>query len=225
DLKLNEFSAPMLTDAFKAAIAYLKRVRAWKPEVKYSAIAINFLPPAGSTIAHFHVQVLASDIPFRSIEELLRASEAYAMQNGSSYWKDLIDAEQRLGSRYIKRIGNVHWIAPFAPIGLNEVEAVVSERPTIDQLSDTDIEGLAEGTVRVAKFYYDIGVRSFNLAVYSGPLGESLDYYDVGLRIASRYGYKPRFVSDAWALQYLLGEHEVYDAPEETCRAVREYFD
>jgi UDPglucose--hexose-1-phosphate uridylyltransferase len=225
NLKLNEFSAPMLTDAFKAAIQYFERVRAWKPEVKYSAIAINFLPPAGSTVAHFHIQLLASDVPFRSIEDLLDASKAYAKQYGSSYWKDLIDAEEHLASRYIERLGNVHWLTPFAPIGLNEAEAVVSGTSTLDQLPDTDIEGLAEGIARVTRFYHDIGVRSFNLAVYPGPLGESLDYYDMGLRIVSRYGYKPRFVSDAWALQYLLGEHEVYDAPEETCSALRKYFD
>jgi len=224
NIKLNEFSTPMLTDAFKACIQYFERVRAWKPEVKYSAVAINYLPPAGSTVTHFHIQALASDIPLRSIEELLDASKAYAEQYGSSYWKDLIDAEERLGSRYIKRFGSVHWLTPFAPIGLNEAEAVVSGKSTLDQMSHTDIEGLAEGIARVTKFYHDIGVRSFNLAVYPGPLGEVLDYYDLGLRIVSRYGYKPRFVSDSWALQYLLGEHEVYDAPEETCSALRKYF-
>jgi len=225
NLKLNEFSAPMLTDAFKAAIQYFEIVRAWKPEVKYSAIAINFLPPAGSTVAHFHMQALASDIPFRTIKELLDASKAYAEEHGSSYWRDLIDVEERLGSRYIKRLGIVHWLTPFAPIGLNEAEAVVSGKSTLDQLSDTDIQGLAEGIVRVARFYHDIGVRSFNMAVYPGPLGEFLDYYDIGLRIVSRYGYKPRFVSDTWALQYLLGEHEVYDVPEEACSTLRKYFD
>ena len=225
NLELNQFAAPMLTDAFKAAIEYFERVRAWKPEVKHSAIAINFLPPAGSTVAHFHIQALASDIPFRSIEELLDASKAYAKQYGSSYWKDLIDVEERLGSRYIKRIGTVHWLTPFAPIGLNEAEAVVSGKSTLDQMSSTDIQGLAEGIMRVARFYHDVGVRTFNLAIYPGPLGEVLDYYDIGLRIVSRYGYKPRFVSDSWALQYLLGEHEVYDAPEETCSALRKYFD
>jgi UDPglucose--hexose-1-phosphate uridylyltransferase len=225
NLKLNELSAPMLTDAFKAAIQYFERVRAWKPEVKYSTIAINFLPPAGSTVAHFHIQALASDIPFRAVEELLDASRAYAKEHGSSYWRDLIDAEERLGLRYIKRFGTVHWLTPFAPIGLNEAQAVIAGKSTLDQISDNDVRALAEGIVRVAKFYYDTGIRSFNLALYPGPLGESLEYYDTGLRVVSRYGYKPRFVSDTWALQYLLDEHEAYDAPEETCSALRNYFD
>lgn len=77
---------------------------------------------------------------------------------------------------------------------------------------------------RILGFYYETGVRSFNLVIYSGPFGESLDYFDVGLRIVSRYGYKPRFVSNTWAFQYLLGEQEVYEAPEETCAKLKKYF-
>jgi len=83
----------------------------------------------------------------------------------------------------------------------------------------------SEGLVKVLKYYYDVGIRSYNTAIYSGPFGENLDYFDVGLRVVSRYGYKPKFVSDVWAFQYLLGGQEVYEAPEETCSKLRKYFE
>ena len=112
----------------------------------------------------------------------------------------------------------------FAPRGLHEAQAIVSKVSHVGSLSDEDLSGLAEGITKVLRYYYDAGVRSFNLAVYSGPFQESLEYFDLNLRIVARYGYKSRFVSDVWALQYLLGEQEVCEAPEDTCVKLSGYF-
>lgn len=214
----------MFVDAFKACLRYFELVRSNSPEVKFATILMNFLPPAGSTIAHSHLQALASDIPFQSVDHLLEASKAYWEQNGVSYWVDVVETEKRLGERYLGKTRNVDWLTPFAPTGLNEVQAIVAGRSSLNQLSGDDLEGLAEGLVRVLRYYNDAGVRSFNAVIYSGPLGELLNHFAVSLRIVSRYGYKPRFVSDVWALQYLLGEQEVYGSPEETASKLRDYF-
>ena len=110
-------------------------------------------------------------------------------------------------------------------MGLNESQAIVPKVCDLSFLSDEDLHSLAEGAVKILRYYHDIGVRSFNMAVYSGPFGEALNYFDISLRIVSRYGYKPRFVSDIWAFQYLLGGQEVYETPEETCSKLKKYFD
>ena len=224
EMGLNEFSSGMLVDGFKACLQYFERVRAWRAEARYAAIAMNFLPPAGSTVAHTHIQALASDIPIHSIAELLEKSKAYFEEHGTSYWSDLVETENRLGIRYLGSFGDVYWLTPFAPMGLAEAQAIVSGKSSLDRLSDADLNGLAEGIVRVLRFYHDIGVRAFNAAIYSGLLGDENDYFNVGLRMVLRYGYKPRFVSDVWSLQYLLGEREVYETPEETCAKLRKYF-
>jgi galactose-1-phosphate uridylyltransferase len=223
-LGLNEFSSTMLVNAFKACLKYFQKVRAYQAEVKYAAIVMNFLPPAGSTIAHAHLQALASDLPFQSNRELLEMSEAYFQNNGTNYWADLVEAEKQLNARYLGKIGNVHWLTPFAPFGLNEAQAIVLGKSSLDALSDNDLNGLAEGMIRVLRFYDETGIMCFNAAIYSGPLGEAHDYFDVGVRLVSRYGYKPRFVSDAWSLQYLLRDQEVYESPEETCQKLRKHF-
>jgi hypothetical protein len=85
--------------------------------------------------------------------------------------------------------------------------------------------GLADGFARVLRYYHDIDVRSFNAAIYSGPMRKTAENFTVTARIVSRYGYKPKFVSDVWALQYLLGEQEVYESPEETCLKLKKYFE
>jgi galactose-1-phosphate uridylyltransferase len=224
-LSLNEMSPTMFVDAFKACIEYFERVHTMRPAAKYDAIVMNFYPPAGSTVAHPHIQALASDLPFRATTELLEASKSHCQKSGSSYWTELVHTEERLGERYIAKMGIVHWLTPFAPQGLNEAYAILSGVSSPDRLSDENLFGLSEGLARVLRFYYDTGVRSFNFAVYSGPFGEAIDYFDLGLRIVSRYGYKSRFVSDVWALQYLLGDQEVYEAPEQTCTKLRRYFE
>jgi UDPglucose--hexose-1-phosphate uridylyltransferase len=222
---LNQMRPAMFVNAFKACIEYFRRIHAWRPEVKNNAIAMNFYPPAGATIAHPHLQALASDLPLQAAHELLEASASHFQSHGTSYWTELVKTEERLGERYLGRLGKVHWMTPFAPMGLNESQAIVPKVSDLSSLSDEDLDGLAEGVVKVLGYYHGIGVRSFNMAVYSGPFGEALDYFDLSLRIVSRYGYKPRFVSDVWAFQYLLGEQEVYEAPEETYITLKKYFE
>jgi len=224
-VSLNQLRPAMFADGFTACIEYFHRLHKWRPEVKNDAIIMNFYPPAGSTIAHPHIQALASDLPIQATHELLKASTAYFQDNGASYWSELVRTEEQLGQRYLKRLGRVHWITPFAPKGLNESQAIVSGVPDLSSLSREDIDDIAKGIVRTLGYYYDMGVRSFNVAVYSGPFGEGSGCFDLNVRIVSRYGYKHNFVSDVWALQYLLDEQEVYEAPEETCSKLKRYFD
>jgi galactose-1-phosphate uridylyltransferase len=215
----------MFVDAFKACTEYFRRLHAWRPEVKNDAIVMNFYPPAGSTIAHPHLQALASDRPLQATRELLESSASYFRKQSSSYWAELVQEERRVGERYLGRMGRVQWLTPFAPRGLNEAQAIVSKVSNLGSISDADLNDIAEGVVKVLRFYHETGIRGFNIAVYSGPFGEDIDYFDLNLRIVSRYGYKPKFVSDVWALQYLLGEQEVCEAPEETCAKLKKYFD
>jgi galactose-1-phosphate uridylyltransferase len=223
-ITLNEMRPAMFVDAFKVCVEYFRRLHDLQPGVKNNAIVMNFYPPAGSTIAHPHVQALASDLPIQATNELLEASAAYYRNHNSSYWAELVQQEKRLGDRYLATRGRVNWLTPFAPKGLNEAQAIIPEVSNLPALVDGDLVDIAEGVVRVVRYYYDSGLRSFNMAVYSGPFGGDVDYFGLNLRIVSRYGYKPSFVSDIWALQYLLGEQEVFEAPEETCSKLRKYF-
>jgi len=214
----------MLLDAFNVCVKYFDRVRAFSSEIRYPTVVINFLPPAGSTITHAHIQALSSDMPLQTTSEWFRASREYELKNAANYWSDLVENEKRIGLRYLTNFGNVHWLIPFAPLGLNEAQAVVVDRSNFDQLTTENWRAVAEGIVRVLRYYNDIGVRSFNAAIYSGALGQDEEAFRVNARIVSRYGYKPKFVSDVWALQYLLGTQEVYETPEETCNKLAKHF-
>jgi hypothetical protein len=94
---------------------------------------------------------------------------------------------------------------------------------SLSRISDASLEDLITGFLKVLRFYQENGIGSFNAAIFSGLGVESEKYFRVSMRIVARYGYKPRFVSDIWALQYLFGEREVSESPEETCIRLRNY--
>jgi UDPglucose--hexose-1-phosphate uridylyltransferase len=73
----------------------------------------------------------------------------------------------------VGRVGRTTWITAFAPIGFNEVQAVVSGCETFLDLTEDDLNALAMGISRVLQWYESIGYNSFNLALYSGPLNNA----------------------------------------------------
>jgi len=215
-------SPRIFEDGFAACLLYFEKVKLYARQVSQMMIAMNFLPPAGSTIAHPHIQALASDLPLQGVAELQQRGDSYFKEHGSSYWLDLIETEKQNGQRHVAEIGNVSWITPFAPLGLCEVQGIVCDKSTIASLSGNDLANIAKGLTNVLRFYFETGIRSFNFAIYSGINDET--GFNVLVRIVARYGYKPRFVSDIWAIQYLFGEREVSESPEETCSRLKGYF-
>ena len=222
-LKLDEFTPKLIVDGLKGGLAYLKRLSEVEPSIRFPVFIFNYLPPAGSSIIHPHMQVLVRDRPFYLVKLLLEKSKAYYKDNKSSYWLDLISKE-KLGERFLFRINNVEWLVPFAPLrGLNEVQAIVRNKSNLLELNDKEWLGLAEGVSKVLRFYYKEGYVSFNIILASGPMNEHLDYFDVNLRMISRSGIQASSFTDAWALPYLLWDGEAVEEPERFAERITKY--
>jgi UDPglucose--hexose-1-phosphate uridylyltransferase len=223
-LKLKEFTPKMLLDGFKGGVEYLRRLSEVNASVRFPVFAFNYLTPAGSSIFHPHMQILARDRPFYLVKLLLDRSEAYYEKHGSSFWRDLV-SEEKGGERYLFEANGVEWLVPFAPLrGLNEAQAVVKGKSNLRELSTNDWRGLAEGIAKILRFYEAQGYVSFNAILMSGPLGEHLDYFDVNLRIISRPGIQQLCFTDAWAVPYLLWDGEAVEEPEGFAERVKAFF-
>jgi hypothetical protein len=109
-------------------------------------------------------------------------------------------------------------------VALNEINALALGRAEFKTLSEENWKGIADGIRCTLAFYHDQGIRSFNALLYSSAIGSKSDALCVGLKIVSRYGYRTRYVSDVWSLQYLLDEREVYESPEIVCAMAKPYF-
>lgn len=223
-LALDQFNPGILKDGISASLEYIKDVYIYDDKVKYAAFIMNYLPPAGSTVIHPHMQAIASSIPFQQIKEMVDNSRSYYERWRTNYWIDLIESEKKRGERYLGNISSSEWLLPFSPKGFYEVDAVLPERVSFIDLTEEDITGIAEGLSRILLFYKQNKIWSFNIAIFSGPLGQRLNHFAVNLCIIARYGFREKWVSDMWSLPYLLCEPEIFDAPEALTPILQDFF-
>lgn len=222
-LKLNEFQPSLLSEAFKLAGLYLRRAYD-KGGAKYGEVGGNYLYPAGASIMHPHIQVIASKGAHYLIKLYMEKGKEHHKRYSRNYWEELITKEKKLGDRYVGRIGTTEWFTPFAPIREDEVNAVVRGKSNLLEFDDFDWESLADGLSRVLRYYNDQGLSCFNYAIYSGPMGQKLNYLWAGLKIVSRTSVQPYPVSDNWYSSNILLDGFITEPPEEIAKALRPYF-
>lgn len=84
-----------MVDALEASTRYLKIVHQKNPKVRYGAVLMNCLAPAGSTVVHPHMQALASDQKFDMLAQVDNKAQEYWNVHDSNYWKDLVNEEKK----------------------------------------------------------------------------------------------------------------------------------
>jgi galactose-1-phosphate uridylyltransferase len=220
---LAEFDPVPVTEAFQAAFQFAACLSK-DNRVKYLTINANYLGPAGASIAHPHFQVVGGDLPCTYMESILSRGNAYYQSNRACFWPDLVEVEKAMGERYIGASGSVEWMAAFSPQGSNEVIGVLPERTHFLEMDDTDISGLAAGIVNVLHGYADMGISTFNFAVYSGPLGRRDDSVRCFVRIISRQNVYENYRTDDYFLQKLLRNELIIIPPEVLAKNLRPQF-
>jgi len=222
-LDLRDFTPAMIVDNLAASLEYIRAVTKVDGDARFCAYNINYLYPSGGSLPHPHSQLYVDPFPTSMMRMQHASVTAYWQANGRCFWNDLVSEETERAERMILRDGPIVWMTPFAPIGFNEVRAVLCERTTILDLSSTDLQALASGISRVLAWYDSIGYNSFNLALYSGELGkEGADR--VNLTMVTRAAMTPFYRSDSMHLERLHWEAAVDRTPEDVAADVREYF-
>lgn len=223
-LKLSEYSPDILSDAFIVALRFITRIREVDISARYAVIGCNTLFPAGGSVTHPHFHVFVDEVPFNYVRVLLDSSKRYFDEHSTYYWDDLIEAERREGKRYIGNIGNIDWIVPFAPSGVQEIQAIMRNKSNFIECSEADMLSLAQGLSKVLKYYDKQGVYSFNMIIYAGPSGERIEHFCLGLTIVSRFSLYDR-VSDMTWRQKLGDRCELFtETPEMIANLLREEF-
>lgn len=224
-LALDELTPDLLRDCLRAAIEFIKRVYIADSETAHAVIGCNYMFPAGASTVHTHFHIFLDSTPFDLVSGLLVESQRYHLANSANYWADLVEAEKGRGERYITSIGNTEWLTPFAPGGDYDVRALVRGKSSFLQFDDRDIADLASGLSRVLKLYHSRDLYSFNLLVYSGPLGSELDYFWAGLKIVCRGYHPPYYTSDVTWRQRLLSRNEIWmESPEKVASMLKDGF-
>ncbi|MGB9499641.1 MAG: hypothetical protein ACKVE4_07790 [Dissulfuribacterales bacterium] len=222
---LSEFDPKAVGDAFSASLELTKLLSEADAGVKYLTINGNYLGPAGASIAHPHFQVMGGDLPFTYLKTILDRSREYFQAHQSCYWSDLLELEKTTGERYIGTTGPVAWMASFSPSGTNEIIGVLPKRSQFLELNTDDVNGLAKGLVNVLCGYAEMGISTFNFAIYSGPIGEHEDSFCCLIRIISRQNVYENYRTDDYFLQKLLSNELILTPPEVLAKNLTKYFE
>ncbi len=219
-LSVIEFSPKLIADNLTACIRYIRAVYASDSQARYCAWNVNYLFPSGGSLPHPHAQVFLDPVATTMMRFQFESGEKYWQENGTSFWEDLVTEERRRNERFVWDVGSTAWMTAFAPIGFNEVRAVVPGRETLLQLDDADIAAVAAGISRVLLWYGTQGYDSFNVSLFSGPL-EGATWFRVNLVMVTRTAMLPYYRSDSMHLERLHWEAAVDRAPEEIAAELR----
>lgn len=201
--------------------------RAWSPGrgPAYTLVTWNYMPPAGGTQIHPHMQVIVTTTPGNALVRQLAAEQAFLERSGRPFAAALLAAEEG-GERWIGARGRVAWLAPFAPTGvLGDAMAVFRERRTLDELDDADLADFAGSLSAVLAGFAARGLWSFNLSLLPQAHGAPGRHHWLTARLLPRLYLNPGLhVSDASYMQLILGEPFSMVWPEEVAADLRARF-
>ena len=222
-LKLSEFTPELINNGFLAARQFIHIAYEKDPQVAYAAVTANYLFPAGASLVHPHLQMIATPVPYSYQARMLDASNRWRRENGTSYFDDLV-AEEKSGLRYIGKIGRWQWLTPFSPLGNNEVMAIHEETGDLDNLSDVDLDNLASGIAKVLTYYETLGHLSYNYALYSVRKDREKGSFRLLLKIITRQNLYANYRNDDYFLQKLLQSELIITPPEELAEQLQSCF-
>ncbi len=214
-LKLSEFKTEHFLNSFLLVRDFLKKL----PDGKfYVSIGMNYLKPAGSSIMHPHLQALITESSTDYFARLDWSALEFKESRGKDFWQMLVEVEKE-GERYIGRTEKTEWIAAFAPKGFYNVLGIPEERE-FQKMSEEQLSGIAEGIVKVLKFYDRMGMNSFNFAIFCGDrLG---DHFRTHVSIVARTPFSKYYWCDVFFPKMLHDEAIVYATPEEYAGEMKE---
>jgi len=222
-LDLDEFKPHLLRDNLLATKHYILSVYANDKGAIWPIWVWNYMPPSAGSIIHPHVQILVEKEPVPQQARILEKSKRYFERNKKTYWEDLVAEESRLNERYIFGDDTVSVIAGFAPRGFNEIQFVHHESSLAD-LSEKEIDGFASNLTKALCGYKELGIGSFNLLTYSGPLDGKLDYYSLHTKLFSRPYPKGIYTSDTGPMERGYDVWVIDTLPEELAHRMRSFF-
>jgi UDPglucose--hexose-1-phosphate uridylyltransferase len=213
-LPLERMTARLVADNLHTQTTFVAKVMAADPQAQWASINANHMPPSGSSLFHPHTQGAVDRFPTTAQSLLSRVTAADFLA--------YLETEKQLGDRYIGALGGVEWLASFAPIGFQELRAFIPGVSSPAQLSDDQVEALGEGVARALNLYAELGLQSFNAALYGAPPSQS--GYMLNLRMVARSSLQPLYRSDATYSERLHWQAMVDTVPEELAARARQQF-
>lgn len=207
---VERFTVDQIADALSGLSSSLQG------QAGYASMNWNYLPSAGASITHPHMQGIADPAPTALQGRYIDASTAYLQARGRRYWDDLVDLESA-SDRFLFKDG-ISWFASPVPVGEREVRGVLPVT-TVEEIGPC-IRPLARGILRVIDCYRALGTRAFNMAVYFGSPSDK-GSFSAFCSIIARINPNPASMTDSAFMERLHAEPVAMTLPEEFGRFFR----
>ena len=193
------FDASLVADLLSTGREWADRARADDAEAANYMLIWNCLWRAGGSIVHGHAQaLLGAGLHYARLERFHRDARAYCADHGLDLVADLVELHRDLGLA-IESSG-VTTVAHLTPI--KERELLVVGRPGMDERDPAFTDAVARALIA----YRDrIGVSSFNLALWRGPLDGRWPEFAPIVRLVDR--------GDPFSRPSDIGAMELYGTP------------
>lgn len=201
----DRFERKNLTDAISSTFEALIRFPG------YASINWNYLPSAGASIFHPHLQGIADEKPTHLAEIYLTAGRRYLAKHGHPYWDDFVEHE-RTSERFLFE-DEIFWSANPVPLGEREVRGILPIS-TLEEF-EPHIEPLADGILRVIDFYRGLGTYAFNAAIYFDRDGNSGSGHRAFCSIIARLNPNTLSMCDSAFMERLHLEPVILTLPED----------
>lgn len=217
-LPLDRFTTRIIQDAIICCIDYLGDVFERQPDVVYQSINWNYMPLAGGSIIHPHLQITASSTPTNYYTDALFHLENYYADHSSDFWLDLIAEEKKQGQRFIVSSDTMSWVVAFAPMGVFDIIGIMPSVSSPRDMQDTCMDDLTEGIMNILGFIDSLNMYSLNMSIFF-LLDNGI--FTPHLRICPRVSIPPLDTSQINYMGMLHNENVTIMSPEDVCSAIK----
>jgi UDPglucose--hexose-1-phosphate uridylyltransferase len=208
----------LIGKGISALLDAFRMIRDHDRNARYFSINCNYMPMAGSSILHSHIQGVAGRYPTNYLRLMLKGSRIFFRNTKRVFWETLIEEERDAGERFIGSVGGTHWYAPFAPRGNIDVGCIFEEQ-TLFTIDQREWEHFGSGLARVIKYLDQENVSSFNLTIFSGS--DKDEAFRVNARLVARRFLPPVNAADVNFFEKLHLESMGLVAPEQVAQELR----
>lgn len=220
---LDEFTEEMLTDGFLVAKDCLEAIHRVDPASIYTSINWNYMPMAGASIIHPHLQVVATPHPSNYQRRTLSAAKQFLENHGNSYYTLLLQEERERGQRWICENESLGWVHSFAPQGQMDILGIFKGVETLAQLTEEKVRQMAKDLLVIFSYLKENRFVSFNLSLFV-PVTPSPGY-QAHVRLIPRTTLGMIGTSEINYFKVLHNEPLSLKKPEETAQELKREFE
>ncbi len=188
----------------------LSQIEALRPVDGFPSINWNFLPSAGASLVHPHMQGLSDSHPSHIVDIYRSANDLYCRNPGMNYW-DAVRDQEWTSDRYL--FGDeILWSAHAVPVGEREVRGILPIS-TLDEMENY-VDLVAEGILEIISLYRELGTHAFNMSLFFDKAGCNRGFRAFCSMI-SRINPNPSSMSDSAFMERLHLEPVIMTLPEE----------